>query len=163
MQGGPAACRPDWPLRELEGTTERLAPTESTASIEVASTKPDRPDKLGHLAGGEGSEDAHWLDSLQRWADGVSCMAGQRCNMQPAGARIGARREKVRVRFGPNPVHHFWAPPEPRTGLWVRFRPYADPRTGLRSGSEKFRSDPRFRTGLRNHYKDRPGGLMTLL
>ena len=71
--------------------------------------------------------------------------------VQPTGARTGDRREKVQVRFGPNPVHHFGPPPEPRTGLPVRFRPDAEPQTGLRSGSEKFRSEPRFRTGLRNH------------
>src|SRR5260221_13721515 len=35
MRGDPAACGPDWSLRE--GTTERLAPTKSTASVERAS------------------------------------------------------------------------------------------------------------------------------
>ena len=56
------------------------------------------------------------------------------------------------VRFGPNWVHNIGPPPKPGTGLPVQFGRYAEPRTGLQSSSEKFRSEPWFRTGLRHHY-----------
>ena len=49
-------------------------------------------------------------------------------------------------------VRHFWGPPEPRTGLPVRFSLHAEPWTGPGSGSARFRSEPRFRTGLWHHY-----------
>ena len=55
-------------------------------------------------------------------------------------------------------VCHCLPPPEPRTGLRVQFSPNPKPWTGPGSGSPGFRSEPRFRTGLRHHY---PGGVNT--
>ena len=49
-------------------------------------------------------------------------------------------------------VRHCLPPPEPRTGLRVRFSPNPEPWTGPGSGSPGFGSEPRFRTGLRHHY-----------
>ena len=45
-------------------------------------------------------------------------------------------------------VHRSFACPEPRTRHVVQFCPGAEPWTELRSGSEKFRSELRFGTGL---------------
>ena len=59
---------------------------------------------------------------------------------------------RFRVQFGLNQVHNNCPPPEPGTGLSVQFRRYAEPWTGLRSSSQKFGSEPWFRTGLRHHY-----------
>ena len=85
------------------------------------------------------------------------CKTTRRCNstrVRPAYSGDSARQQVsgsgfglVRTRFTT-----FGPTPEPRTGLRVWFRPSAELRTGLWSGSQKFRSEPRFRTGLWHHY-----------
>jgi len=77
-----------------------------------------------------------------------------RCRCSPIKCSFSGlcRGPSLQVRTRSERVRHFGSPPEPRTGLRVRFTPHAELRTGLGSGSARFRSEPKFRTELQHHY-----------
>jgi len=61
-------------------------------------------------------------------------------------------RANITVRTSPDGFTGFGPSPEPGTRLWVRFGPDTELWTRPRSGSPRFRSEPKFRTELQHPY-----------